>query len=226
MASTESNIGSATNNSKEHNMIPGYTGYIPCGKHFFGERYAVLIKRAKEDQESNAKKTSHNSDRQSGSHLYKLAEIRSRHVQNGRLLTPLKPIAEKAQMYYPKTTQHSVSPYTLRNDHPGKHFIAGYTGFVPRARQYMGMRYPVVTNKALCEFTDDMKDFLSYHDKPLDLHRKIGQDVRTVTIYHQESGMVPRYTGHIQGAKYKFGKRFGDSTKEAICKAKEAMKAS
>ena len=62
-----------------------------------------------------------------------------------------------------------------------------------------GMRYPVVTNKALCEFTDDMKGFLSYHDKPLDLHRKIGQDVRTVTIYHQESGMVPRYTGHIQG---------------------------
>ncbi len=91
----------------------------------FGERYAVLIKRA-EDDRKDGKKVSN------ASLQYDLSKLKPRKT------LPLKPIAEKAKMYFPKLVQHSVSPYTMSNDQPGKHFIAGYTGFVPRARQYMG----------------------------------------------------------------------------------------
>lgn len=111
-----------------------FLGYIPGGKHFFGERYAVLIKRARMEQKNSLQWNACKLDRQQRTQKYDMESIRSRQLPT----IPLKPIAEKTPMYYPKVTQHSVSPYTLRNDHPGKHFIAGYTGFVPRARQFMG----------------------------------------------------------------------------------------
>ncbi len=61
------------------------------------------------------------------------------------------------------------------------------------------MRYPIVTNKALCEFNNEMKEFVSNREKPYDLERKFGKQIETVKIYHPESGMVPCYTGHVQG---------------------------
>lgn len=52
--------------------------------------------------------------------------------------TPLKPIIEKLPPYYSKYKQQYGSPYTLPNAHPGKQFMTGYTGFIPRAEEYYG----------------------------------------------------------------------------------------
>jgi hypothetical protein len=35
-------------------------------------------------------------------------------------------------------------------------FFLGYTGFVPRSRGQLGMGYPIITQLALNEFTDDL----------------------------------------------------------------------
>eukprot|EP00794_Sanderia_malayensis_P015818 gene15818-17413_t len=176
-------------------LIP--TSYIPGGKDFFGERYAVLIKRAECEYQCHET-----------SMPKKLSRIELASLRSQPRATPLKSIADKPKMYFPKLVQHSVSPYTMGNDNREKYFIAGYTGFVPRAKQ----------------FIDEMKGFKNYREKQINLGRKIGTEVETVKIYHPESGMVPCYTGHIQGAKYKFGKRFGHSTKEAIRNSKQLMK--
>ena len=61
------------------------------------------------------------------------------------------------------------------------------------------MCYPVVTNRALCDFNDAMKEFKKNHDKPIVLGREIAGKVETVSIYQPDSGMVPHYTGHIPG---------------------------
>ena len=61
------------------------------------------------------------------------------------------------------------------------------------------MRYPVVANKALCEFSDQMKEFDDYRDQPIDLVRNVGRKSDTVAIYNSDFGMLPNYTGHVQG---------------------------
>ena len=54
------------------------------------------------------------------------------------LKTPLKPRVDKVSLNYPKAERLYFSPYTLRDDHPGKQFMTGYQGFVPRAEEFMG----------------------------------------------------------------------------------------
>ena len=44
-------------------------------------------------------------------------------------------------MFYGKGVRPSARPCAMRRDNPDKHFISGYTGFVPRARKYMGKEF-------------------------------------------------------------------------------------
>ena len=60
------------------------------------------------------------------------------------------------------------------------------------------MQYPDVTNKALRDFYNAMTEFATFRHEPIDIHRKIGGEAETVAIFQPE-GMIPRYTGHIQG---------------------------
>ena len=113
-------------------------GYIPSGNQFFGERFAVLIKRAKEQQKANSRKCSSDVCCRKKWLKFDLANIKSRHFSTPGSNGPLKPIVEKAPMFYGKGVRPSARPCAMRRDNPDKHYISGYTGFVPRARKYMG----------------------------------------------------------------------------------------
>ncbi len=65
--------------------------------------------------------------------------------------TPLYPAHPKAKPFLSSfAKQHTaMSPYNLPDDHPQKYYKSGYTGFVPKARKYLGQGYPVITRIAL-----------------------------------------------------------------------------
>ena len=87
----------------------------------------------------------------------------------------------------------------MSNDDPKKFLMSGYTGFVPRARGQMGMGYPLLTNKALCEFTDESDRLKRVKDLPVVVERPVIKIVDTKPIYLKDSGQVPHYTGHVPG---------------------------
>ena len=119
------------------------TGYISGGKHLFGDRYNVLVKHAREEQKRHAKQLSKSEDSLSNA-KNRLKTSKTLYLPPLKVKPPFKPIKQKPAMYFPKAFQHSVSPYSMKNDQPGKFFISGYTGFVPRAREHMGELLQIV----------------------------------------------------------------------------------
>lgn len=87
----------------------------------------------------------------------------------------------------------------MSNDDPKKFLMSGYTGFVPRARGEMGVGYPLLTNKALCEFTNESERLKRVKDLPVTVVRPEIKIVDTKPIYVKDSGQVPHYTGHVPG---------------------------
>ena len=101
--------------------------------------------------------------------------------------------------FSPQALQHSLSPFIMSNDDPKKFLMSGYTGFVPRARGEMGVGYPLLTNKALCEFTNESERLKRVKDLPVTVVRPEIKIVDTKPIYVKDSGQVPHYTGHVPG---------------------------
>lgn len=63
----------------------------------------------------------------------------------------------------------------------------------------MGMGYPLLTNKALCEFTNESERLKRVKDLPVTVVRPEIKIVDTKPIYVKDSGQVPHYTGHVPG---------------------------
>lgn len=113
---------------------------------------------------------------------------------------PLKKIRPHPAVYWSrKSPQHSLSPLTMGNDNPKKYFMSGYTGFVPRARGLIGCGYPTITNKGLCDFTDECARLKEVQSKPVKVHRQIAKKWESKPLYLKDIGMVPHYTGHVPG---------------------------
>ncbi|XP_077986083.1 ciliary microtubule inner protein 2B-like [Glandiceps talaboti] len=202
------------------NMVPGYTGYIPKGQHYFGTRYAESSLNAISDFERDQR-----------AHSRKMAELQHiNNIQSGRIRdpssqkqlitarypSPLKAISPTAKPYislYSK--QHPTSPYNMGHDNPKKCFMSGYTGFVPKARGLLGVGYPQLTHDALNEFSSECGIVAGNRNQPVTLDRpeRIVRD--TKLIYPIKSGLVPHYTGHIPGQKFRYGTTFGHSTLNA-----------
>ncbi|XP_061184601.1 ciliary microtubule inner protein 2B-like [Saccostrea echinata] len=205
------------------NMVPGYTGFIPKGQHYFGKRYALNSRNAIIDFEIDQQAHQHKMNElklttaiQSGSPVapgisQKLPEISSRYM------TPLQPIAREPKPFVSKhAISQPLSPYYLDNNDTRKNFMSGYTGFVPRSRGQLGMGYPIITHLALNEFTDDLRSQSVKASKSVNIDRSATQMVDGRPIYPVETGLVPHYTGHIPGQKFRYGKTFGHSTENAL----------
>lgn len=197
-------------------MVPGYTGYIPKGQHYYGERYAGFSRNAIAHMEHAQQQYD-----QKQQNLRKV--IRSQYCDrednadsSSRFVLPLQPILEKTKMYFPKGKQHSLSPYTYGNADPRKYMMSGYTGFVPCSRGLIGMGYPKYTNKALCDFTTCYIETKTNAKLPIVIKRPAKAAENTKPIYYEDSGMVPHYTGHIPGEKFRYGRTFGYSTTDAV----------
>ena len=183
-----------------------FLGYIPKGEHYFGKPYADTCLSAlanfQKDQMKHHKKMQNLrtiTDLQGGQQVPK--ELVSAETKlTTKYKTPLKPIRDKPKEYFsPEAMQHSLSPFTMSNEDPKKFLMSGYTGFVPRARGYMGVGYPVLTNKALCEFADESERLVRLSSLPVKVFRPEVKLVDTKPIYVRDSGLVPHYTGHIPG---------------------------
>lgn len=107
----------------------------------------------------------------------------------------------------------------MSNSDPRKYYISGYTGHVPRLRFTYGMTYPTATNHALCQFTRencrqrelDNNSFLSYKAKQT---KSIKNNVRLPNhvLPFLDTGLIPKYAGHIPGYKFVYGDTFGRAT--------------
>ncbi|ESP04526.1 hypothetical protein LOTGIDRAFT_237357 [Lottia gigantea] len=204
-------------------MVPGYTGFIPKSQHYFGNRYAVNCRNSIADFEFDHQK-----------HDQKLRELKViGDVQTGKLLpspelppiksryvTPLKRVTiEPVSARVPGTArsvQAPVSPYQLPNEDPMKNFMSGYTGFVPRSRGIIGMSYPIITHEALNTFSNETYRSKMLSQQPVNLHQEEQKIVNMKQIYPKETGLVPHYTGHIPGQKFRYGNTFGHGTEDAL----------
>lgn len=202
-------------------MVPGYTGFIPRSEHYFGKRYAVNCKGAISDFEGDHRKQKQNADELRLSEAVQSGKIDKNAVPNlppirSRYITPLKSISADAKPYItPSTVRSAESPFYMADNNEMKRFMSGYTGFVPRARPRLGMGYPIITHEALNEFTSDTARLQHLQTEPITIHRTENSVKDSKLIYPVESGLVPHYTGHIPGQKFRYGGTFGHSTENA-----------
>ncbi|XP_071096287.1 ciliary microtubule inner protein 2B-like [Haliotis cracherodii] len=202
-------------------MVPGYTGFIPKGQHYFGTRYAEGCRNSICDFELDRR--TYKGKMQELTDLEALQTGRTPRTQRDlpplktKQVHPLKSIAAQPEPYQsPNVVKHMLSPFEMNNADPNKNFMSGYTGFVPRSRGLIGIGYPIITHHALNDFTDDVARSQSIKGLPITIHRKekIVPDMNGV--YPVETGLVPHYTGHIPGQKFRYGKTFGHSTENAM----------
>ena len=114
--------------------------------------------------------------------------------------TPLKPVSATPMFYFPPyAKQHSISPFYMPDEHPQKHFMSGYTGFVPKAQKYLGQGYPIITRRALQDFAGEEKQLRATQNAPVSVSRPEVRARAQATVYSQDSGLMPHYTGHIPG---------------------------
>jgi len=74
--------------------------------------------------------------------------------------------------------------------------LTGFTGYVPKARFLFGSGYPIITNKALIQFSKEMKA----GQTSLNLEEEEPTSLPMIpTVYPSKSGLLPSYTGHIPG---------------------------
>lgn len=185
-----------------------FPGFIPKGEHHFGNRYAETCLSAVADFEKDQDVCrQHLQDLQTVRALQSGHTVPSEHlnantVKLGNHQTPLKQIRIHPAVYYSKNApQHSLSPLTMGNENPKKFFMSGYTGFVPRARGYIGVGYPKVTNEGLCNFTDECERLKGLKEQPVQVRRQISKKNESKPLYIKDLGMVPHYTGHVPGER-------------------------
>ncbi|KAK6492372.1 protein FAM166B-like [Huso huso] len=198
-------------------MIPGYTGFIPKSQNYFSKTYAETCRDALADFE---KERQRRADTVVSPHTLQARKAKSGTKQEHKLPhynTPLAPIVKEAAPYRFTNEWHPHgSPYFMENESPHKYFISGFTGYVPKARFLIGSGYPILTNRALVHFTNELNQGelgpITFQRRPREDHclPYISQ------IYPSNLGLLPKYTGHVPGYKYQYGHTFGQFTTNAL----------
>nr|XP_046225961.1 protein FAM166B isoform X2 [Oncorhynchus gorbuscha] len=196
--STERDTGPRDDNWRSHHgerrnlerMIPGYTGFVPKSQNYFSRTYAETCREA-------------------------LSEFdRDQQRRPRRLSPPLTAISKDPNPYEALDPwKPKVSPYFMEDSSPHKYFISGFTGYVPKSRFLIGTGYPITTNKALVQFGKEMRS------DPTSL-RLPGEESGVLppipTVYPSHRGLLPSYTGHVPGHKFRYGQTFGQLTHNAL----------
>ena len=171
-------------------MVPGYGGYIPKSMHHFGNRYAESCHHAisafKDDQDRY--------------------EAKAKNMRKGVVNAPksqsmpLTPVAKEPRPYLPAyIRKNSISPHYLPSGDPHKHFMSGYTGFVPKAQKYLGQGYPIISRQALSEHAEECKRLSQSINTSVVLEQPMVSTPPSCLLYSKGQGLIPNYTGHIPG---------------------------
>lgn len=203
------------------NVIPGYAGFVPRSQNYFGSRFSDVCKHSTADLELDYRKYKFNKNQ--------LKFVRD--VQEGKIQLdpqhlpphlslsprPLVPIAEAPPIFFHDTqeAEETASPYKLSNLDPNKNFMSGFTGFVPRSRDLLGAGYPVISNRGLSRFTSENNKSRHLKNQPILVQSALTPPPEGRRLYPAESGMIPRYTGHVPGERFRFDATYGTSTEDA-----------
>ncbi|XP_043557397.1 protein FAM166B isoform X2 [Chiloscyllium plagiosum] len=203
-------------------MVSGYTGFIPRKKSYFSKTYRETCADAVADFEREQLRIAAKKQEMELINALQTGRTRAQTEQEKKLLTvnyrtPLKAITNNPIPWkFDNSYKALTSPYFMQNKDPNKHFISGYTGYVPRAQFLLGSSYPTLTNCALIEF-DQMLNKTKSASIPTENSVKENETLPRIShIYPSEIGMLPQYTGHIPGYKYQFGHTFGHLTQNAL----------
>ncbi|CAN9504931.1 unnamed protein product [Ophioblennius macclurei] len=127
-------------------VIPGFTGFIPKTRDYFGCSYEAY-RKACCDSYDEQQETS----RRRSSSLPSARGYCCQQIERPKL--PLTSICDDVFPYDPtKCFTPFANPYAMVDDNPHKYFIPGFTGHVPQARFLFGKGFPGTTKEALIQF--------------------------------------------------------------------------
>ncbi|XP_053501164.1 protein FAM166B isoform X1 [Ictalurus furcatus] len=188
-------------------MIPGYTGFIPRSQNYFSKSYTDTCREALSEFDSDQKRRIRPAT--ADGLPAEFPDIKRR-----ALNTPLVVISKEPFSYKSMDCWKPLgSPYSMEDDNPHKYFISGFTGYVPKARFLIGSSYPKTTNKALIQLGKQMKASHSAHGLTTESADNL---VSLPSIYPTQQGLLPRYTGHVPGYKFRYGQTFGQLTSNSL----------
>ncbi|XP_029941489.1 ciliary microtubule inner protein 2B [Salarias fasciatus] len=169
-------------------VIPGYTGFIPKSRNFFGCNYYETFRKAQCEsyQEQQERR------RRRASSLPGVGGFNSQQVERPK--PPLVSISDDVFTYKPlKSFAPLGKPYAMEDENPHKYFISGFTGHVPKARFLIGKGYPVTTNEALIRFRKQQ----SYLTDPDWRNRPSSSSMPS--IHPSNRSLAPSFTGLSSG---------------------------
>ncbi|XP_050663895.1 UPF0605 protein CG18335-like isoform X2 [Leptidea sinapis] len=173
--------------------IPGYTGHCPEYKYRIGDTYGSTTHKILLDPSVNHSERLVLSDR----------------------------TADDFQIFRPPQTDIDIVNARFRNGDPVyKHpMIPGYEGFaghVPYGFQRFGDSSKKLTNSALCDFSSNYRRRQSTEWAPVNVVKPDPpMSINPTEIYHKHVGMLPNYAGHVPGCVFRFGKTYGNDTRDA-----------
>nr|XP_023838782.1 protein FAM166B [Salvelinus alpinus] len=225
--STERDTGPRDENWRSHHgerrnlerMIPGYTGFVPKSQNYFSRTYAETCREALSEFDRDQQRRVHLAPADkplvSNTTNSEFKELTGK-LNNTTSETehPLTAISKDPAPYEAlEPWKPKVSPYFMEDSSPHKYFISGFTGYVPKSRFLIGTGYPITTNKALVQFGKEMRS------DPTSL-RLPGEESGVLppipTVYPSHRGLLPSYTGHVPGHKFRYGQTFGQLTHNAL----------
>uniref|UniRef100_A0A8C7M9K5 Ciliary microtubule inner protein 2B n=1 Tax=Oncorhynchus kisutch TaxID=8019 RepID=A0A8C7M9K5_ONCKI len=216
--STETDTGPRDGNWRSHHgerrnlerMIPGYTGFVPKSQNYFSRTYAETCREALSEFDRDQQRRV----RLAPANKPLVSNTTNSEFKPRRLSPPLTAISKEPDPYEALDPwKPKVSPYFMEDSSPHKYFISGFTGYVPKSRFLIGTGYPITTNKALVQFGKEMRS------DPTSL-RLPGEESGVLppipTVYPSHRGLLPSYTGHVPGHKFRYGQTFGQLTHNAL----------
>lgn len=189
-------------------MIPGYTGFVPKSQNYFSRTYAETCREAltefDRDQQRRARLQSADPPPVNNNNTSGFKKVH----------TPLTAVSKEPVPYKALDPwKPKGSPYFMEDSSPHKYFISGFTGYVPKSRFLIGSGYPITTNKALIQFGKEMKSDSTLLHLPKE---EPGRLPPIPTVYPSQRGLMPSYTGHVPGYKFRYGQTFGQLTHNAL----------
>lgn len=214
----------------KHPMLPGYEGFVPREHGLFGQRYTVQTTEALSEFEKLQMR-----DREAQNEVLKIQamqdgkwdpkNLEDRELTKSQFKFPLievRPECANIMRNLPVTEpplappRVSNSPYFMDNADAEKYLKQGFTGHVPFGYANFGKTNEAMTNSALCDFTSNYRKRLSTEWAPVTINRPDPPLlIQPSELYHRHVGQLPNYCGHIPGAIFRFGKTYGNDSRDA-----------
>jgi len=197
-------------------VMPGYTGFYP--KHQdtnqgIGERYSIRATRGFVAQDSFVKRRKNKMENIRAQEIRQLQTKLENDKANERVdqHPMLKPHEVKDDYWTPKPIP---KPYFMDSENNLRFFKSGYTGYLPRSRDYFAQGLTTKSNSALKRMDDEHSTgrYCPAPRMPLKPNEHKSMDTRIAP----GQGMKPGYTGYIPGSRFIFAKSYGKISYDAF----------